>query len=215
MTSFVRTTTCTGRDGQHTARRLLHSVLMASAAVGVSTAVYAQAAVPRPVFNSGIVVGADWLQANALPLDRDALQSVSATVALRRPAWSVEAGWLRIARTLSTVQGVTVAVGRPIQLGPALLIPALGALGGKAYASNDSTGYDFIGPGGVPGHQPRYSYSEGGTFGGSAGLTIEAPVYRWIAVRVDVAEWVFSGSPFADDRFRTTLGAGLSLKVRQ
>lgn len=215
MTSFVGIAKAPARNRRHAVRRVLQSLLIASTTICVSSLARAQAPVPRPVFNSGIVVSADWLQANALPMERDALQSVSATVALRRPAWSVEAGWLRIARTLSTVQGVTVAVGRPVQLGPVLLIPALGALGGKAYASNDSTGYDFIGPGDAPGHQPRYSYSEGGTFGGSAGLTIEAPVYRWIGVRVDVAEWVFSGSPLADDRFRTTLGAGLSLKVRR
>lgn len=213
MTSFVGNTEPVVGNGRLAARGLLHrfhSLLIVSVLVGMTRPAIAQ----RPVFDSGVVVGGDWLQANALPMDRDALQSFSVTAALRRPAWSVEAGWLRIARTLSTVQGVTVAVGKPIHLGPALFIPALGALGGKAYASNDSTGYDFIGAGGVPGHQPRYSYSEGVTFGGSAGLTIEAPVYRWVGIRLDVAEWVFSGSPVADNRFRTTLGAGLSLKVR-
>lgn len=214
MTSCVRHAeptieTCRSRTGR--LLRALQTLLIASALGATARPASAQ----RPVFNSGIVVGGDWLQANALPMDRDALESFSLTAAWRRPAYAVEAGWLRIARTLSTVQGVTVAVGRPIHLGPALFIPALGALGGKAYASNDSTGYNFIGTDAVPGHQPRYSYSEGVAFGGSAGLTIEAPVYRWIGIRLDVAEWVFSGSPVADNRFRTTLGAGLSLKVRQ
>jgi len=183
--------------------------------VSALVAVAAPASAQRPVFNSAIVLGGDWLQANALPLDRDAPESFSVTAAWRRPAYSIEAGWLRIARTLSTVQGVTLAVGKPIHVGPALFIPALGALGGKAFASNDSTGYNFIGPDGVPGHQPRYTYSQGATFGGSAGLTLELPVYRFVGIRLDVAEWVFSGSPVADNRFRTTLGAGLSLKVKQ
>ena len=214
MTSSVGHTESLAGNGRLAARRLLqsfHTLLIASALVALAGTAKAQ----RPVFDSGVVVGGDWLQANALPMHRDALHSFSLTAAWRRPAYSVEAGWLRIARTLSTVQGVTVAVGRPIHLGPALFIPALGALGGRAYASNDSTGYNFIGPDGLPGHQPRYSYSQGAAFGGSAGLTIEAPVYRWVGIRLDVAEWVFSGSPVADNRFRTTLGAGLSLKVRQ
>ena len=214
MKSSVRHLEPVAGNGRLSTRRPLwtfQTLLIAFALVISAGAASAQ----RPVFNSGIVVGGDWLQANALPMDRDALQSFSLTAAWRRPAYSVEAGWLRVARTLSTVQGVTVAVGRPIQLGPALFVPAVGALGGKAYASNDSTGYNFIGPDGVPGHQPRYTYSEGVTFGGSVGLTVEAPVYRWVGIRLDVAEWVFSGSPVADDRFRTTLGAGLSLKVRR
>ena len=45
-------------------------------------------------FDSGIVVGGDWLQANQLPLDRDALQSGQLTVSLRRQRWAVDASWV-------------------------------------------------------------------------------------------------------------------------
>jgi len=79
-------------------------------------------------------------------------------------------------------------------------------------SSRDTTGYDWVN-GGTTGHTPRYSYSEGATFGGSAGLTVEVPVYRWIAARGTVSQWVFSGAPLEGDRSRTLLGAGLALRV--
>src|SRR4051794_13891280 len=47
---------------RRTARLLLHLTL-AVGALGLARAAHAQ----RPVYNSGIVAGADWLQANALP----------------------------------------------------------------------------------------------------------------------------------------------------
>ena len=42
-------------------------------------------------FDSGIVIGGDWLQANKLPLDRDALQSGEVTLSFRRHRWTVDA----------------------------------------------------------------------------------------------------------------------------
>ena len=91
-------------------------------------------------------------------------------------------------------------------------IPALGIFGGQAQSSRDTTGFDWV-SGTTTGHTPRYSYSEGATFGGSAGLTVEVPIYRWFAARASVAEWVFSGAPLFGDRTRTTLGAGLAVWV--
>ena len=164
-------------------------------------------------FDTGIVVGGDWLQANALPLDRDAFQSSAVTVSLRRQTWAVEAGWLRIARTLSTVQGGSLSVGPLLHWGGALFLPSVGVLGGKASASRDTTGYDWVGSQGITGHQPRYSYSSASTFGGGVGLTIEYPLYRGLAARGLVSQWYFSGAPLEGDRARTLLGAGLSLRV--
>jgi hypothetical protein len=165
------------------------------------------------VFDTGIVLGGDWLQANALPLDCDAVHSGSVSLSLRRRRWGVEAGFLRVARTLSTVQGGTISAGPLLHWGPVLFFPTVGVLGGKAEASRDSTGYDFVGTGGVVGHQPRYTYSSAGTAGGNLALTVEAPLFRALGVRAVASQWYFSGAPLEGDRERFLAGAGLSLRV--
>ena len=166
-----------------------------------------------PGSDRGIVLGGGWLQANALPLDRNAAHSATLTVALRRQTWTVEAGFLRVARELSTVQGGTISVGPLLHWGGALFVPSIGAFAGKAEASRDSTGYDFVDAQGITGHQPRYSSSTASSFGGGASLAIEYPVYGALSVRGLVSEWYFSGAPLEGDRARTLLGAGLSLRV--
>jgi hypothetical protein len=174
----------------------------------------AQAQRPLGAAASGdIVLTGDWLQANALPLDRQAMHSAAFTASYRRERWTADAGFLRIARDLSTIQGGTLAFGIPLRFRQALFIPSIAGLAGQAQASRDSTGYDFIDPQGVAGHQPRYSYSSAATFGGGIGLALELPVYRWIGFRADVAQWFFSGAPLENDRARTTVGVGLSLRV--
>jgi hypothetical protein len=181
----------------------------------LSLPLHAQApapALPTGRFDTGIVVGGDWLQGNALPLNRESMHSVDFGVSLRRQTWAVEAGWLRIARDFSTVQGVYVSGGPQVHWGRALFIPSLGVLGGESYRSVDSTGYDFV-VGGVTGHQTRYSYSDGFSVGASVGLAAEVAVYRAIGVRALVSEWFFSGEPLSGDRARTVLGVGLSLRV--
>jgi len=188
--------------------------VFAACALSMGVAASAPLGAQTPTrIDSGIVVGGDWLQANELPLDRDALQSGQVTVSLRRHRWSVDAGWLRIARTLSTVQGGMLSGGPLLHWGPVLFAPTIGVLGGRAQASRDSTGYDFVGPGGVAGHQPRYSYSSAATAGGGVGLAVEAPLYRIIGVRAVASQWFFSGAPLEGDRQRFLVGAGLSLRV--
>jgi len=179
----------------------------ASRAVGQ---IPAPAAGPR----DAIVVGADWLQATALPLGRNTVQSSGADVAWRRGTWSLSAGWLRIARTLSTVEGGTLSAGRLVHVGRVLLVPAVSVLGGSSYESRDTTGYDWTNAQGATGHVPRYSYSTAATIGGGIGLTLEIPVYRWIGVRAVGSEWAFSGNPVSEDRTRGVAGVGLSLRVR-
>jgi hypothetical protein len=185
----------------------------------LSPSLRAQSVAP---FEHGIVAGSDWLQANALPLNRDAVHSGGIDISLRRQTWSVGVAWLRIARDLSTVQGGAVSVGRLFHWQRVLFIPALSALGGQAQESRDSTGYDWndgtctttaCTAGTLTGHQPRYSYSSAATFGGGASLTIEVPVYRAIGVRAVAQQWYFSGAPLDGDRSRTLLGAGVSLRV--
>ncbi|HEY9228360.1 MAG TPA: hypothetical protein VIP11_17010 [Gemmatimonadaceae bacterium] len=170
---------------------------------------------PRPssLYDAGFVIGADWLQGNALSMERKTLPSVAADISWRTNGWAINGGWLRIARELSTIQGGTLTGGRLFSLGPVLFIPNVGILAGQTYASRDSTGYDFVGPDGLPGHQARFDYSESFTFGGGVGLTIEVPVFRAIGIRVMTSEWGFSGQPLQDDRFRWVVGAGLSLRV--
>ena len=163
--------------------------------------------------DTGITLSGAWLQANALPLDRDAMQSGSVALGLRRSGWGVEAGWLRIARTLSTVEGGSLALQRPVHWRSLDFLPSVSVLGGKAYASVDSTGYDWTAAGGATGHTPRYTYSEGGTFGGGVGLTVEVPLFKALALRGVASQWAFSGTSLEGDRARTVLGVGLSAMV--
>jgi hypothetical protein len=176
-------------------------------------AAQAPAGVSHRSFDHTIVVGGDWLQANALPLNRDAAQSFSGDLSWRSGNWAFSAGFMRIARDFSTVQGGTLSVGWVYKAGPIGFIPALSGFAGQSYESRDSTGYDFV-LGATTGHEPRYSYSSGFSAGGGAGLTIEIPIYRIIGARIVGSEWVFSGSPLAKDRTRGVIGAGLTLRVR-
>ena len=165
-------------------------------------------------FEHGIVATGAWLQANALPLDRDAAQSGAATLSLRGKGWSVDGGFLRVARDLSNLQGGTLSVGRLLPWGRVLFIPAVGGFVGKGQRSVDSTGFDFVDPAtGTIGHTPRYSYSSATSVGGGAGLTVEVPLYRMFAFRGVVWEWWFGGAPLEGDRARTVLGAGLSIRL--
>ena len=166
-------------------------------------------------FQRGIVATGDWLQANALPLDRDALQSASAGLSFRFADWTVDAGWLRVARSLSTVQGGSLSLGRMLPWKRVLFIPAVSGFVGEGQRSVDSTGFDFVDPAtGVVGHTPRYSYSSATSVGGGVGLTVEVPLYRMFAARGVASQWWFSGAPLEGDRTRTVLGAGLSIRLR-
>jgi hypothetical protein len=189
------------------------SALIACLAGTADPAAAQSAAQASPTFNHGIVLGGEWQQANALPLNRNALGSVIAVASLRHPRWAIDAGWLRIARDLSTVQGGFVSAGLPLAWGRLLAVPSIGVFGGQAQRSVDSTGYDFIGPNGVAGHTPRYSFSQSGSAGGGVGLTLEVPLYRVIAIRASGSEWYFSGAPLEGDRARTLVGVGLSIRV--
>jgi hypothetical protein len=166
-------------------------------------------------FESGFVAGGQWEQATAMPLDREAIHSGSFDLSWRRNGWAYTAGWERIARDLTTVQGGTLSLGKLLSLGPVSFIPAVSVLGGQVYSSRDSTGYDFIDAQGVVGHMPRYSYSDGFAFGGGAGLTIEYAVYWMFGIRASATQWLLGGAPLEDDRHRTVVGVGLSLRVRR
>lgn len=174
-----------------------------------------RAPMTSPVFDRAVVIGGEWLQATALPLNRSTVGSVSFDAALRHPHWAVDAGYLRIARDLSTVQGGFISLGVPLAWRRLLAIPSIGAFGGQAQRSVDSTGFDFIGPNNVTGHTPRYTFSESGTFGGGVGLTVEVPVYRVIALRASGSEWLFSGTTLEGDRARGMVGIGLSIRLAQ
>lgn len=165
-------------------------------------------------FDHGIVASGDWLQANALPIDRSTLHSNAANLSFRRGSWSADVGWLRVARDLSTVQGGTVSFGYLFPVGRVLFIPAVGGLVGRAQRSVDSTGFDWVDPQtGAKGHTPRYSYSSASTIGGSVGLTVEVPLFGPVAARGLVSQWYFSGTPLEGDRARTVLGGGLSIRL--
>src|SRR3954471_435288 len=106
-------------------------------------------------YNSGFVASGEWQQATALPLDRQTMQSNAFNLEWRRDGWSFGAGWLRIARDLSTVQGGTLSAGKLFQAGPITFIPAVSALVGQSYVSVDSTGYNFTN-GTTTGHVARF-----------------------------------------------------------
>lgn len=170
-----------------------------------------------PTVDRGIVLRTDWTQANALPLNRNAVHSGEIGLSLRRQSWAVDASWVRIARDLSTVQGVALTAGPLLRWRQVLFIPAIGLLGGQAQESRDSTGYDYTCPActtqPTSGHQPRYSYSSAATFGGGGSLAIELPLFRALGFRALAQQWYFSGAPLDGDRARTVIGAGLSLRV--
>lgn len=191
--------------------RLLLLALSAAAPLGAQAVPSTRVGVVPS--HDAFVVGGDWLQVQSLDRTGGAFPSTSFDVGMRFGSWSAEAGWLRIARDLSTVQGGTLSFGRIVSAGPVLFIPALKVLGGQAYVSVDTSGYEFTDSTGAPGHQPRYTYSEGFTFGGGVGVTMEVPVYRWIRARVVASQWLFGGTPVADERTRTVLGAGLTVRV--
>jgi len=200
----------------HSHARLRRAVpLFAAGCLSIAALPAKQLAAQQPAsFTRGIVVDGDWLQANALPLDRDAMHSVDGSISIRRQTWSADLGWLRVARTLSTVQGGTLGIGWLLPWNRVLFVPTVGGFVGRAQRSVDSTGYDWVDPTtGASGHTPRYSYSSGSSVGGSIGLVAEVPVYRVIAFRGVVSQWFFSGAPLEGDRARTVLGAGLAIRV--
>jgi hypothetical protein len=165
-------------------------------------------------FTRGIVAHGDWLQANAMPLGRNAFQSAGAALSFRTDGWAADGGWLRVARALSTVQGSSLSLGRLWSWKRLLFIPAVGGFLGRAQRSVDSTGFDFVDPAtGVIGHTPRYSYSSAVSVGGGAGVTVEVPFYRAFALRGSAWQWYFGGAPLDGDRARTVVGAGLSVRL--
>ena len=202
---------------QHAGRRLELLLGVVALCCIASSPLRAQAPVaaspPAPSFDNTIVVGGSWLQGNALPLNRSATQSFSGDVSWRRGSLTLNAGFLRIARDLSTLQGGTLSGGWVFKTGPVAFVPTLSAFAGAAYVSVDSTGYDFVN-GTTTGHVARYSYSNGASFGGGAGLAIEVPIVSVVGARLAGSEWVFSGSPIpSNDRTRTVLAVGLTIKV--
>ena len=189
-------------------------LVLAAPVVAQQTPARPIATAASPGYHSGFVASGEWQQATELPLDRETMQSNAFDLALRLNGWSFGAGWLRIARNLSTIQGGTLSAGKLFQLGPVTFIPALSALFGQSYVSVDSTGYDYTVPAtNTIGHVARYSYSDGFAFGGSIGLTAEYPVYRMIGLRASAAQWLFAGDPVANKRGRTVVGVGLSVQV--
>src|SRR5262249_37245936 len=155
----------------------------------------------------------DWLQANALPLNRSAPQSVAGDVSWRPGSWAINGGFMRVARDLSTVQGGTLSFGRVLRVGPLRFIPAVSLFGGEAFVSQGTTGYNYVNNG-TTGHVPRYDYSSGFAYGGGGGLTLEVPVVSVVGIRGGASEWYFGGKPLDGERSRTVVSVGLTLRVR-
>lgn len=195
-------------------RRCLTAALGCAALCGaMAIPLAAQSPGSARSFDHVIILGGDWLQANAMPLNRSAAQSVGGDISWRPGAWSVSGGFMRIARDLSTVQGGTLSLGRVLRVGPLRFIPAVSLFGGEAYVSQDTTGYNYV-DGGVQGHVPRYDYSSGFAFGGGGGLTLEVPVVSVLGIRAGASEWFFGGTPLDGERTRTVVSVGATLRVR-
>lgn len=190
----------------------IHAALRAQAAPTAAASMTSTMTAPR-LYGGSLYVTGDWLQANALPLNRDAMHSVAFDLSYRHQWWAADAGYLRIARDLSTVQGGFLTGSYVYQWNRVTLLPFVGGFAGQALASADSTGYNFVAADGTPGHQARYSYSTGASFGGGVGLTAEVRLLGPVALRLDGAQWFFSGSPVATDRGRTIFGVGLSVRA--
>jgi len=142
--------TLMARRPDRVSERIVRAFECAAIVVALAAPLHAQVTpTPGPTstsrFETGIVVGGGLASGQRVAPNRDAMHSVDFSVSLRRQPWAFDGGWLRIARNLSTVQGVYVSAGRLLHLGPVLFIPAVGVLGGQAQESRDSTGFDFCG----------------------------------------------------------------------
>src|SRR5262245_27406565 len=107
-TTICRSVNPKSKTQSHAVHRA--ALLLATVSLLASRPHTAAAQVAPPVqstgrFDNGIVLGSDWLQANALPLNRQAVHSGTIDASYRLGKWTVDAGWLRVARDFSTVQG--------------------------------------------------------------------------------------------------------------
>jgi hypothetical protein len=155
-------------------------------------------------------VRADWLQANEA-LTRSALPSNAVAIAWEGRVIGYSAGFLRIVRDLSTIEGGTA--GFEVAFRSGRFRVALGATGmvGVAMASRDTTGYQYVGAGGAVGHAPKFDYSRSSANGGGGTMTIEYDFLDHLGLRVTGGTWTFSGDPLGKEGTRTTIGAGLSV----
>ena len=150
---------------------------------------------------------------NALPLNRNTLASVSFDASLRHSHWAVDAGWLRIARDLSTVQGGFVSFGFPSGVGSPSRPSVDRRVRRSGAAFSRLHGFDFDRPQRCRRSHAALQLLESGSAGGGVGLTLEVPVYRVVGFRASGSEWYFSGATLEGDRARTLVGVGLSIRV--
>jgi len=189
---------------------LVASVLLMAAPAHAQS----QRAAMAPSFGPLAAVSAEWLQIGAGSLDRDATPSLAIAVAHDRPnGLRLEAGYLRAARRLSTVNGATGSVSMPLTYGRLTVRPGIGALVGRAVTTVDEGGYAW--QSGTPdstetGYQSHRSYLRETTVGGAVNLGAEFQVIRALAITASVRQWVFTGDAIRQNRTPMLAGLGLS-----
>jgi hypothetical protein len=153
-------------------------------------------------------VRGDWLQANS-SLSRSTLPSNALSLALETDHVTYSVGFARIARNLSTIEGGTAGAEVGARSGQFHVSFGISALVGRAMASMDTTGYDYVNASGQPGHTPRYDYSTASAVGIGETFTLEYDIGDKVGVRLTGAQWSFSGAPLGREKTRATLGVGV------
>jgi hypothetical protein len=180
-------------------------------AMSLSAAASLGAQAPSSAFKpEPFSIRAEWLQANA-SLSRSTMPSNAITLAYEGERVGYTAGFLRIARDLSTVEGGTIGVELGARSNRARVTLGAQGLVGVVMASADTTGYDAIGAGGVVVHTPRYDYSRGTALGVGGTLAFEYDVMAHLGLRATASAWTFTGTPFGTEKTRTTLGVGIAI----
>jgi hypothetical protein len=153
---------------------------------------------------------ADWLQANEA-LSRSTLPSNALAIAYEGRIFGFTAGFLRIARNLSTIEGGTVGAEAAYRLGRFRMALGVTGMVGVAMASRDTTGFEYVSAGGATGHTAKWDYTRASASGGGATVSLEYAFPDYLGLRVTGGTWSFSGTPLGTERTRTTIGAGVTV----
>ena len=165
---------------------------------------------PPPFAAQPFAARADWLQANEA-LSRSTLPSNALAIAYEGRIFGFTAGFLRIARNLSTIEGGTAGAEVAYRFGRFRMALGVTGMVGVAMASRDTTGYEYVSAGGATGHTAKWDYTRASASGGGATVSLEYDFLDYLGLRVTGGTWSFSGTPLGTERTRTTIGAGLTV----
>lgn len=192
-------------------RRSIAITLALVLALSGARSLQAQSTAATPTYtHSPFALRADWLQGNSA-LTRSTMPSNALAIAYEGQYFGASAGFLRIARDMSTVEGGTLGVEAGYRAGRFRVSLGANAMIGVAMASMDTTGYQYVSSGGTTGHTPRWDYSRTSANGFGGTVTMEYDFFEYLGLRVTGGSWSFTGAPLGNEKTRTTIGAGLAV----